>query len=358
MMTADIVTKESEIKEKIIYGDLDMSDYDPRPEALGSVKYLCTDLTDIRRYYVRLGFHLEEFDRCGYYRDFGYDNLYDFCENNLGLDKSAVSRCINVYLEFNASAETKYIGNMKSSGCAMELADRWKNYSYTQLCEMLPLSDEDRKKILPDMTVKQIREFKKELKEKKSIDPVASTQQECSDENVPDDGEIRDFCQKFLGCLTADEKMNFKKYMVEKYGKTYVMAGNGDIDYECTPRGIRINDSDEITWTHFAKRVKELEEQIPGACFRTYTADGISVASTQPEKEKMPFDNKRYESTFGIVRQNTVKSCSPVRENVVVTVFDKDGKIAYGNIACDLIYAAGGDYYFRLWDSKKEGEEK
>ncbi len=253
MMTTDLATKESEILERIIYGDPDMLDCEPRPEALGSVKYLCTDLTDIRRYYIRLGFHLEEFGRCGYYRDFGYDNLYDFCENNLGLDKSAVSRCINVYLEFNASAETKYIGNTKSSGCAMELADRWKNYSYTQLCEMLPLSDEDRKKILPDMTVKQIREFKKELKEKKSIDPVAST---------------------------------------------------------------------------------------------------------QPEKEKKPFDNKRYESTFGIVRQNTVKSCSPVRENVVVTVFDKDGKIAYGNIACDLIYAAGGDYYFRLWDSKKEGEEK
>ncbi len=78
MMTADLVTKESEIKEKIIYGDLDMFDYDPRPEALGSVKYLCTDLTDIRRYYIRLGFHLEEFERCGYYRDFGYDNLYAY----------------------------------------------------------------------------------------------------------------------------------------------------------------------------------------------------------------------------------------------------------------------------------------
>lgn len=268
MMTADLATKETEIQERIIYGDSGIIDCDPRPEALGSVKYLYTDLTDIRKFYIRLGFHLDEFDCCGYYEDFGYDNLYDFCENNLGLDKSAVSRCINVYREFNASGETKYISGTKSSGCAMELADRWKNYSYTQLCEMLPLSDEDRKKILPDMTVKQIREFKKELKGKNT---VASTQQESPEEDT---------------------------------------------------------------------------EENP-------------VASTQPEEEKKPFDNKLYESlTFGIFRQNVVKNCSPVKENVVATIFDKDGKFVYGNTACDLIYAAGGDYYFRLWDSKKGGEEK
>lgn len=171
MRTTDITTKDHDID--VVLGDHVFSE-DPRKEAFHSLKYLYTDLTDIRKYYIRLGFHLAEFKACGYYRDFGYLNLEEFCDVNLGLDKGAVSRCINVYEQFNASNDVRYGAGTKSVGCAMDLSEHWKDYSYTQLCEMLPLSEEDRKKITSDMTVKEIREFKKSLKE--SNDPVASTQ--------------------------------------------------------------------------------------------------------------------------------------------------------------------------------------
>ena len=62
----------------------------------------------------------------------------------------------------------------------MNLSERWKNYSYTQLVEMLPLAPEDRERVLPDMSCKQIREFKKQLKQKKKS--VASTQPETLEE--------------------------------------------------------------------------------------------------------------------------------------------------------------------------------
>lgn len=170
MQTTSIATKESEIE--IHYGMINFRD-EPREGAISSVRYLYSDLTDIRKYYIRLGFHLAEFDRYDYYTDFGYATLEEFCDKNLGLDKSAVSRCINVYKNFNASLETSYCGNVKTKGAACDLGDRWKDYSYTQLCEMLPLTDAQRQDIKPDMSVKQIREYKKRLKDK----PVASTQQ-------------------------------------------------------------------------------------------------------------------------------------------------------------------------------------
>ena len=44
-----------------------------------------------------------------------------------------------------------------------ELLPKWKEYSYSQLCEMISMSDEDRKKVTPSMTVKQIRELKNTL---------------------------------------------------------------------------------------------------------------------------------------------------------------------------------------------------
>lgn len=168
MQKTDIITKESDLV--IVRGNSVIGE--PSEAALASVKYLYTDLTDIRKYYIRLGFHLDEFSRNHYYRDFGYYTLEDFCEKNLGLDKGAVSRCINVYKQFNASNDVSYEAGCKTIGSAMELSERWKDYSYTQLCEMLPLSEEARNNITPDMTVKQIREYKKSKKDKS----VASTQ--------------------------------------------------------------------------------------------------------------------------------------------------------------------------------------
>lgn len=168
MQKTDIVTKESDLV--IVRGNSVIGE--PSEAALASVKYLYTDLTDIRKYYIRLGFHLYEFSNYQYYRNFGYYTLEAFCEMNLGMDKGAVSRCINVYKQFNASNDISYKAGCKTIGSPMELSERWKDYSYTQLCEMLPLSEEARNNITPDMTVKQIREYKKSKKGK----PVASTQ--------------------------------------------------------------------------------------------------------------------------------------------------------------------------------------
>lgn len=173
MNACNVMANERDLK--IVYGMFHFVD-EPRELALASVKYLYSDLTDIRRYYIRLGFHLEEFSRMHGYEDFGYLTLEEFCEANLGLDKSVVSRCINVYREFNASSDRKYGNGVESHGCAMDLSEDWKDYSYTQLCELLPLSPEERKNVTPAMTIKQIREYKKSLKENPAS--VASTQPE------------------------------------------------------------------------------------------------------------------------------------------------------------------------------------
>lgn len=259
MKTASLMTKDSDID--VVLGDFTF-DGDPRAEAYGSLKYLYTDLTDIRKYYIRLGFHLQEFKMHEYYKDFGYLTLEEFCDVNLGLDKGAVSRCINVYLQFNASHDVNVSAGCKSIGCAMDLSERWKDYSYTQLCEMLPLSDEDRKKITPDMTVKQIREYKKSLRKLEK---------------------------------SMEEAFDFLDGLIKK--------GKDD-----------------------------------------------PVASTQLEKkeEKKLFDMKKYDSSRGIVRQNIVRNCDALDDNVVFNVFDRNGKFMYGNTVCDLIYKNGHDYFFRL----------
>lgn len=120
--------------------------------AKSSHEYVVRDISDIRNNYIRLGFHLDECRNYGYYECFGYVDFYDYVKANFGLEKSAVSRCINVFLTFS---------KMQNNTHTMFLDDKWKDFSYSQLTEMLTLDDETRKKISPDMTVASIREFKK-----------------------------------------------------------------------------------------------------------------------------------------------------------------------------------------------------
>lgn len=169
-----ISTKESDLN--IVYGM-----YNLREEsefARASVKYIYTDLNAIQTNYFRLGFHLSEFESMEYYKDFGYLTFSEFVEANLSMDKSAASRCINVFREF-CQKEYDCTGCLKRR--SNHIDDKYKDYSYSQLCEMLPMSEDARKKVTPEMSVKQIREVKKGKnvsQKKEDVSQVATSQPE------------------------------------------------------------------------------------------------------------------------------------------------------------------------------------
>lgn len=135
--------------------------------SLASVKYVHSDLNDLQHSYIRLGFHLRELCSCNYHWQFGYWDFYNFCAANFGLDRSTVSRLMEVSKEFSKKND-----NMQRSP-TMFIDDNYKDYSYSQLCEMLPLSFDQRRQIKPNMTVKQIRELKKQFKKKRDIDSTS-----------------------------------------------------------------------------------------------------------------------------------------------------------------------------------------
>ena len=127
----------------------------PDPEAEEACKYVFNDLRDIKHNYIKLGFHLDELKRLKIDSKLGYYSFYDFCLDNFNMDKSSVSRCLNVFYAF---AEK----DSDSFSRKMWIDDKYKDYSYSQLCEMVSISDEKLlKQIKPDMSVKDIRELKK-----------------------------------------------------------------------------------------------------------------------------------------------------------------------------------------------------
>ena len=149
----NIGTKESDLN--VQYGCFNIRK--EREAARTTLKYILKDCNDLRMSYIHLGFHLILFERGLYYEDFGFSSFDEFCAVNLGLDKSVVSRCMNVASRFSMK-------NVSSPAATMFLDDKYKEFSYSQLCEMLPLSDEELKDIKPSMTIKQIRDYKKNKK--------------------------------------------------------------------------------------------------------------------------------------------------------------------------------------------------
>lgn len=118
------------------------------------------DVADIRKGFIRLGFHLDEIKRCEYYKSAGYEDFYEFCQANYAFSPTTTKRLIEVWFEFG----------MRENGARMPkmwIDEKYADYSYSQLVEMLPMSEEVRSKIRPSMTVKEIRSVKKELKEKR-----------------------------------------------------------------------------------------------------------------------------------------------------------------------------------------------
>lgn len=186
--------------------------YDPEEInelAIASAGYIMQDIQDIKKTYVSLGFHLNEMETYRYYEDLGYTDFYECVQKNFHMDKSAVSRCIGVWREFAAFDD-------KTDSRKMWLDERYANYSYSQLVEMVPLKPEQRRRVSSDMTVTQIREFKRQLRKPNNVETeihaepkaVAMSQQEtvASDEKLSAYGtrlKVKD--EKSLVCTPGCE---------------------------------------------------------------------------------------------------------------------------------------------------------
>lgn len=160
------------MKKQPVYGMFNLRE--ERELARASFEYIDRDIIDVRTNFIRLGFHLAECKNMKYYEDFGFENFYEFVEKNWGKDKTATSRHINIFMKFSAVSE-EHSNNHK-----MWLDEKYEDYSYSQLSEMLQMNKEQMKQITPDMTVKEIRELKKSWKEKDKSCDVAT---KCSYDN-------------------------------------------------------------------------------------------------------------------------------------------------------------------------------
>ena len=106
---------------------------------------------DIKNGFVGFGYYLKIIRDEKLWQGNGYNSFNQFLDTEYGRDKSWASRCINLYDKFGIPVEP---------GELPRLEEQYEAYNVSQLIEMIPMQEELREQVTPDMAVKAIRALK------------------------------------------------------------------------------------------------------------------------------------------------------------------------------------------------------
>lgn len=107
--------------------------------------FIRSNLQSAVRSVIATGFYLKHIRDNELYLEAGYKNINEYAMDRFGLSASATSRYITRNTRFSKGGNSPLID------------DRFKDFSKSQLQEMLGMSDEQLEQVTPDMTVREIR---------------------------------------------------------------------------------------------------------------------------------------------------------------------------------------------------------
>ena len=139
-----------------------------------------SDMTNVARQCVSIGFHLKAARDRELYKDAGYSTLWEYAADQFGLSMSSASRYITINDRFSVGGNTPM------------LMEEYRNFSKSQLQEMISLSSEQAKKVTEKTTVKQIREMKPKKEKPKEVPSMVIDQEETSDQ-CPGQMQVGDY---------------------------------------------------------------------------------------------------------------------------------------------------------------------
>lgn len=157
-------------------------------------------LQETKENFIVIGYRLKQLRDTEAYKQMGYSSITEMAQKEYGLNPTATSRFIKINNKYSVG------------GNSMELDPRYENYTYSVLCEMLTMPEEEAEKITVDMTVQEVREQKKELKEDKyqEIEPKKP---------VIIDGEYREIIEEQEGSRKEERREPFATSQMENESK-------------------------------------------------------------------------------------------------------------------------------------------
>lgn len=110
------------------------------------------DLQVIEKSFFKIGFRLNEAKEHRYFEVLGYEDIYELAESQFGFKKTTTKNLMEVNMTYSTGAYGQP---------TMEMDERFKGFSQTQLVEMLPMQAFNREHVPPTFTARDIRDYKK-----------------------------------------------------------------------------------------------------------------------------------------------------------------------------------------------------
>ena len=115
------------------YVQLSMDEY------IKSKNDIKNNLGGIVKSFVRIGWQLTRIDRSGAYKNDGYSSIAEFAAAEYGMNRTGVSRFMNVYETYSADGDTP------------ELKEQYREFKFSQLTELLQVQETDRQMFTPEV---------------------------------------------------------------------------------------------------------------------------------------------------------------------------------------------------------------
>ena len=114
-------------------------------------------LDNMKMNFIAAGYYMKYIRDNELFREDGYESIWEFAEDNYGIKKSTASRWMAMNDKFS------------QGGNSPILAEEYRGFEKSQLQEMLYLDDKQMETVTPDMTVKEIREVRKQEESVKEL---------------------------------------------------------------------------------------------------------------------------------------------------------------------------------------------
>ena len=172
--------------------------------------------------FIRIGFLLKVARDTDVLSQSKYSNYIEFAEKEFGLDKTQVSRFININDRFS------------EGGNSDRIRSEWRGYGSAKLSIMLTLPESVNEVLSPEMTKAEIQAVKEEVEEEKKVSDI-EVMMEGEKESA---GELENDLQKVLYQLLEDDPELFVSLRTGR-GVKYadIMAPDGEKVYSVRVQG-------------------------------------------------------------------------------------------------------------------------
>ncbi len=261
---------------------------------------LDTELRKTTEGFVRIGYLLKVAKDTDVLKESGYANVYDFAQAEYNIDKSQVSRFININDRFS------------EGGYSDRLKDHFQGFGHAKLTIMLQLPDEINAELTPDFTKSEIQAIKEEYDAENAVTDIEvllegeDTEQKTIDNNLYK--VLHQLCREdtdLYGKLffavndpaAVQETLapdGEKIYSIRIMGVGRMMLSVKSLDRPVTLTNMRSSEKEEFSWEETLRFLNELMH--PGTAVAeswelTYGEkfpEKQEVAPVQPSTTKEP----------------------------------------------------------------------